>query len=145
MPGPPRPARHSGSCGPTARRTLDRSGVGGTRVGRLLHPGSASGALLPQLAEKRSGWSKRPVHVVCADELGPVTPRTFPLEYCRGPDKVWFYGALRVRDGQAITLTTRSRNTEGYLQRLEAIAAADPNGKVRIITDNLARGCFLTR
>lgn len=91
--------------------------------------------------------------VVCADELGPVTPRTFPpppgwshdghrikvpLEYGRGPEKVWVYGALRVRDGQAVTLTTRSRNTAGYLQLLEAIAAANPDGEVRVITDNLA-------
>lgn len=91
--------------------------------------------------------------VVCADELGPVTPRTFPpppgwsadghrikvpLEYSRGPEKVWVYGGLRVRDGQAVTLTTRSRNTAGYRQLLEAIAAANPVGEVRVITDNLA-------
>lgn len=91
--------------------------------------------------------------VVCADELGPVTPRTFspppgwsedghrikvPLEYGRGPEKVWVYGALRVGDGQAVTLTTRSRNTAGYLQLLEVIAAANPDGEVRVITDNLA-------
>ena len=91
------------------------------------------------------------VTVVCADELGPVTPRTFPpppgwsddghrikvpLEYGRGPEKVWVYGALRVGDGQAVTLTTRSRNTAGYLQLLKAIAAANPEGEVRVITDS---------
>lgn len=91
--------------------------------------------------------------VVCADELGPVTPRTYPpapgwsadghrikapLEYSRGPEKVWVYGALRVRDGQAVTHTTPSRNTAGYLDLLEAIAAANPTGEVRVITDNLA-------
>ena len=91
--------------------------------------------------------------VVCVDELGPVTPRTFPpppgwsddghrskvpLEYGRGPEKVWVYGALRVRDGQAVTLTTRSRHTAGYRQLLEALAAANPVGEVRVITDNLA-------
>lgn len=37
-----------------------------------------------------------------------------------------------------MTLATRSRNTAGYLQLLEAIAAANPTGKVRVITDNLA-------
>jgi hypothetical protein len=93
------------------------------------------------------------VTVVCADELGPVTPRTFPpspgwsddghrikvpLEYGRGPEKVWVYGALRVRDGQGGTLTTRSRNTAGYRELLAAIAAANPVGEVRVITDNLA-------
>jgi hypothetical protein len=68
------------------------------------------------------------VTVVCADALGPVTPRTYPpapgwsadghrirapLEDGRGPEKVWVDGALRVRDGQAVTLTARSRNTAG--------------------------------
>jgi DDE superfamily endonuclease len=90
---------------------------------------------------------------ICVDELGPVIPRTFPpapgwsptghrihapLEYSRGPEKVWVYGALRVRDGQATTLTTRSRNTAGYLQLLEAIAAANPDGDVYLISDNLS-------
>lgn len=36
-----------------------------------------------------------------------------PLEYSRGPEKVWVYGALRVEDGQALTLTGPSRNTKG--------------------------------
>jgi hypothetical protein len=89
----------------------------------------------------------------CVDERGPVIPRTFPpapgwsptghrihapLEYSRGPEKVWVYGALRVRDGQATTLTTRSRNTAGYLQLLQAIAAANPTGELRLISDNLS-------
>jgi hypothetical protein len=67
--------------------------------------------------------------VVCADELGPVIPRSFPpapgwtldghrvkapLDYGRGPEKTWVYGALRVRDGQTVTLTTPSRNSVGY-------------------------------
>jgi len=87
------------------------------------------------------------------DERGPVIPRTFPpapgwsptghrihapLEYRRGPEKVWVYGALRVRDGQVITLTTRSRNTAGYRQLREAIAAANPTGDLYLISDNLS-------
>jgi hypothetical protein len=63
--------------------------------------------------------------VVCADELGPVIPRTFPpapdwsmtghrveseLDYSRGPEKTWVYGGLRVRDGHEITCTAPSRN-----------------------------------
>ena len=90
---------------------------------------------------------------ICVDELGPVIPRTFPpapgwsptghrihapLEYSRGPEKVWVYGALRVRDGHAITLTTRSRNTAGYRQLREAIAAANPTGDLYLISDNLS-------
>jgi len=90
---------------------------------------------------------------ICVDELGPVIPRTFPpapgwsptgtrihtpREYSRSPEKVWVYGALRVRDGQAMTLTTRSRNTADYLQLLEAIAAANPDGDRYLISDNLS-------
>jgi transposase len=81
-----------------------------------------------------------------------VTPRSYPpapgwspdghrikqlLEYSRGPEKVWVYGALRVRDGQALTLTALSRNTAGYLRLLQAVAAANPVGRLNIITDNL--------
>jgi hypothetical protein len=82
-----------------------------------------------------------------------VTPRTFPpapgwspgghrikapLEYGRGPEKVWGYGALRERDGQALTLTTRARNTAGYLQLLDAADAANPEGERYRIADNLS-------
>lgn len=48
------------------------------------------------------------------------------------------YGALRVRDGQARTLTTRSRNTAGYLEVLKAIAAANPTGDRNLSSDNLS-------
>jgi len=82
-----------------------------------------------------------------------VTPRTFPpppgwsadgrrikapLDYGRGPDKTWVYGALRVRDGQARTLTAPSRNTTGYLALLAAVAADNPDGELVLISDNLA-------
>jgi hypothetical protein len=82
-----------------------------------------------------------------------VTPRTYRpapgwspdghrikarLDYGRGPEKVWVYGALRVRDGEGVTLTSRSRNTAGYRQLLEAVAAANPEGDLYVITDNLA-------
>ena len=43
-----------------------------------------------------------------------------------------------MRDGHAITLTTRSRNTVGYRQLLEAIAAANPTGDLYLISDNLS-------
>jgi DDE superfamily endonuclease len=82
-----------------------------------------------------------------------VSPRTFPpapawapdghrikapVEYSRGPDKVWVYGALRVRDGQALTQTSPSRNTAGYRDLLEAIAATNPDGELYVIGDNLS-------
>jgi len=91
--------------------------------------------------------------VLCVDELGPISPRTFapapgwsrdghrikaPLEYSRGFDKVWVYGALRVQDGQELTLTASARNTAGYLQLLNAIDQANPTGDLYLITDNLS-------
>jgi hypothetical protein len=90
---------------------------------------------------------------ICLDELGPVSPRTYPpapgwspdghrikapLEYGRGPEKVWVYGALRICDGEALTLTAPSRNTKGYLRLLEAIERTNPSGDLYLITDNLS-------
>jgi hypothetical protein len=64
--------------------------------------------------------------VICVDELGAVTPRTYPpapgwskdghrikapLEYSRGPEKVWVYGALRIGDGKALTLSLPAPET----------------------------------
>jgi hypothetical protein len=48
------------------------------------------------------------------------------------------YGALRVADGQALTLTASARNTGGYLRLLEAAAQANPAGELYLITDNLS-------
>ena len=91
--------------------------------------------------------------MICVDELGPVSPRSYPpapgwspdghrikapLEYSRDPEKVWVYGALRVCNGEALTLTGPSRNTKGYLRLLEAVEKANPTGDLYLITDNLA-------
>lgn len=61
-----------------------------------------------------------------------------PLAYSRGAEKVWVYGALRERDGQALTLTAPSRDTAGYLRLLDAVDAANPAGDLYLITDNLS-------
>jgi len=60
------------------------------------------------------------------------------LEYSRGMEKVWVYGALRVCDGHEVTLTTRSRNTAGYLRLLGAVEQDNPQGDLYLITDNLS-------
>jgi transposase len=90
--------------------------------------------------------------VVCVDELGPVTPRAFPpapgwspdgrrikapLEYSRGPDKAWVFGALRVEDGKSLTFTSRSRNSKGYIKLLKKIESSIPDGIIHVIADNL--------
>ena len=92
--------------------------------------------------------------VICADELGPVIPRTFPpapgwsgdghrikapLEYSRGPEKTWVYGGLRVADGHAITMCAASRNSAFYQQDfLQLEEQANPEGMIYVITDNLS-------
>lgn len=90
--------------------------------------------------------------MVCVDELGPVTPRAFPpapgwspdghrikapLEYGRGPDKVWVFGALRVEDGKSLAFTSRSRNSKGYIKLLQKIERAIPRGLIYLVADNL--------
>ncbi|WP_369268641.1 transposase [Streptomyces sp. R11] len=91
--------------------------------------------------------------MICADELGPVIPRTFPpapawspdghrikaeLDYSRGPEKTWVYGGLRPADGQAVTMTASSRNSEFYQQFLQLLEDANPDGEIWIVTDNLS-------
>ncbi|MFD8096828.1 hypothetical protein [Streptomyces malaysiensis] len=76
--------------------------------------------------------------MICADELGPVIPRTFPpapawspdghrikaeLDYTRGPEKTWVHGGLRPSDGQAVTMTAPSRNSAFHQQFLAYHAA----------------------
>ena len=82
-----------------------------------------------------------------------MIPRSFPpapgwsvdghrrkalLDYGRGPEKVWVYGALRVRDGQERTFTAPSRNTAGYLALLTLLDAANPDGDLNLVSDNLS-------
>ena len=61
-----------------------------------------------------------------------------PLEYSRGDDKVWIYGALRVRDGKEITRCAAARNSKNYIELLKDIEADNPTGDIFIITDNLS-------
>lgn len=60
------------------------------------------------------------------------------VDYGRGPEKTWVHGALRVRDGQEITMTASSRNSAFYQQFLQKIEAADPTGDIYVVTDNLS-------
>jgi transposase len=89
---------------------------------------------------------------ICTDELGPILPRSFPpapgwsadghrikapLEYSRGLEKTWIYGALRVRDGRELTRCAASRNSKSYIALLSDIEADNPKGDLFVITDNL--------
>ena len=61
-----------------------------------------------------------------------------PLDYERGPEKTWVYGALRVRDGKELTRCAASRNSKEYIALLADIEADNPTGEIFIITDNLS-------
>lgn len=61
-----------------------------------------------------------------------------PLEYSRGEEKVWVYGALRVCDGKEITRCAAARNSKNYIELLKDIEADNPKGDIFIITDNLS-------
>lgn len=60
------------------------------------------------------------------------------MEYSRGPEKTWVYGAVRVRDGQAVTLTASSRNSLYYQRFLDLVEQVNPTGDIYVITDNLS-------
>jgi hypothetical protein len=60
------------------------------------------------------------------------------LDYDRGLEKVWVYGALCVRTGQVLTQTAPARNTAGYLALLHRLDQAYPYGDLYLIADNLA-------
>src|SRR6266540_177628 len=177
---PPAPGRRGAGCArrPPGAGALDLGRPGRARPGRghpggpqpgPPHPHRRTGALAadplvdhqhrPGLRPKRAKviacYTTPPpdVTVVCADELGPVIPRSFPpapgwtpdghrvkalLDYGRGPEKTRVYGALRVGDGQEVTMTAPSRNSIGYQQLLAAVETANPAGTIVVITDNLS-------
>jgi hypothetical protein len=60
------------------------------------------------------------------------------LDYGRGPDTVWIYGALAVRNGQVLTQTAPARNTAGYLALLQALDHTFAHGDLYLITDHLS-------
>ena len=125
-------ARCGGSCSP-------RRSAGGGPAARRPAPTRSS----PPKDRGRGALHRPPPGstVICADELGPVIPRTLPpapgwspgghrikapLEYSRGPEKTWVYGGLRVVDGQAITMCAPSRHSAYYQQFLRLAEQANP-------------------
>ena len=60
------------------------------------------------------------------------------LDYSRGPEKTWIYGALRVRDGKELTRCAASRNSKNSIALLADIEAENPTGDIYMITDNLS-------
>ena len=82
-----------------------------------------------------------------------MIPRTFPpapgwspdghrikdeLDFDRGPEKTWVYGALRPADGHEITMTADSRNSVAYQRFLQLVEEANPDGEIVVVADNLS-------
>jgi hypothetical protein len=127
------PSRRRGS----RKRLRASSPADGTKKGEVVV------APLPETDARRTSGhhARRSTRRTSHTKLvaGRPPPLKAPLDYGRGPEKVWVYEALRVGDGQALTLTPRSRNTAGYLRLLEAVARANPRGRpLPLITDNLS-------
>src|SRR6266540_3531712 len=166
----PRPARGAGALDPghPGRARPGRRHPGGPQPGPP-DPHQRTGALAtdplvddqhrPGLRPKRAKvialYTDPPEEttVICADELGPVIPRSFPpapgwspdghrikapLEYSRGMDKTWVYGGLRVCDGHQVTMTAPPRNRVNYQRFNELVEQAKPAGTVMVIGDNLS-------
>jgi len=151
---PPRPPRRSGSRSSAARSAASWGPRGPLAPVALLGPVQRPGVRRkPTAIVALSTHPPARATVVCADELGPVTPPTFPpapawtadghrvkapLDYSRGIEKTWIYGGLRVADGQAVTCTAASRNSVNDQRFLELVEAANPAGDILVITDNLS-------
>jgi len=61
------------------------------------------------------------------------------LDYGRGDENVWVYGALRVCDGQEVTITAPARTTLGYLKLLTLLDVATPAGELNLVSDTRSR------
>jgi hypothetical protein len=88
------------------------------------------------------------------DDRGPLVPRTFPpapgwsrsghriqapRDAFRGDETVWVYGALRVRDGQHVTVTAPARHPVGDRKLLTLRDEATPDGELHLVSDTLCR------
>ncbi len=82
-----------------------------------------------------------------------MIPRSFPpapgwspdghrikaaLDYGRGPEKTWVYGALRPRGDHELTMTASCRNSGAYQRFLQVLEKGNPDGEIVVVTDNLS-------
>jgi transposase len=88
-------------------------------------------------------------HVVCVDEMGPVSAKTYPVArwaYQRPPltpdygrrAKVWVLGAFEPKTGVALTGCGAGRGTPHFLALLDQLVQHWPQGELILIMDNLA-------
>jgi transposase len=88
--------------------------------------------------------------VLCLDEMGPVSAKTYPGEVWRcGPGRatftpdygrrgsVWVLGALEPATGLATTVCSPRRDSASFVQLLEQVLRTYPARQWRLIADNL--------
>jgi transposase len=89
--------------------------------------------------------------VICLDELGPVSAKTYPGEvWTEGPGRatfapdygrrgtVWVLGAFEPATGLATTLCSPRRDSASFIQLLEQVLQSYPAREWVLITDNLS-------
>jgi transposase len=90
--------------------------------------------------------------VICLDEMGPVSAKTYPGELWKSKDgllagyqpdygrrgKTWVFGAFEPETGQAFTLCHDRRDSIGYIQLLEGVFERFPAKEWVLIADNLS-------
>jgi transposase len=89
--------------------------------------------------------------VICLDELGPVSAKTYPGEVWKeGPGRatfvpdygrrgsVWVLGAFEPATGLATTLCSPRRDSASFIQLLEQVLRTYPARQWVLITDNLS-------
>lgn len=90
-------------------------------------------------------------HVLCLDEMGPVSAKTYPAprwspsgdrprveaDYGRR-GKVWVFGAFEPAEGFALTHSAPSRASVHFVAFLDQVVEAWPKGDLILILDNLS-------
>jgi transposase len=92
--------------------------------------------------------------VICLDELGPVSAKTYPGEvWAEGPGRatfapdygrrgsVWVSGAFEPATGLATTRCSSRRDSASFIQLLEQVLQTYPARQWVLITDNLSTHC----
>jgi transposase len=90
-------------------------------------------------------------HVLCIDEMGPVSAKTYPAarwstvghlpkveaDYGRRA-KLWIFGALEPQTGTAFTYCAQRRRSCDFVLFLEQLLQQWPAGELFLILDNLS-------
>jgi len=89
--------------------------------------------------------------VICLDELGPLSAKTYPGEEWKAgphraafePDygrrgKLWVHGAFEPTTGQASIILSDRRDSASHIHLLEQVIAEFPADRLLIVEDNLS-------